>query len=88
MESVSSSLASQARNNINILSVSVMETDTGGEVLSACVCYEFQYRHRAGATPHWVKTCDVVNPSRFKSGDQLRAYVVEQVREARAELEG
>lgn len=88
MERNSFDLASQAKNNINILGVSVVESDDGGESLSVSVCYEFQYRHKAGAAPHWVKTCDVVDPGMVRSGDQLRQYVIEQVRKARAELEG
>lgn len=88
MERNSFDLASQVKNNINILRVSEVESDDGGETLSVSVCYEFQHRHKPEAAPHWVKTCDVVGPGMIRSGDQLRQYVIEQVRKARAELEG
>lgn len=80
-------LARQARNNINILSVGAVESDDGGETLSVCISYEFQYRPRAGAQPHWVKTCDIVNPRNMVSPDWVREYVISRVQEARAGLE-
>lgn len=81
-------LARQARNNINILSVGAVESDDGGETLSVCISYEFQYRPRAGAQPHWVKTCDIVSPRSIVNSDWVREYVISRVQEARAGLEG
>lgn len=81
-------LARQARNNINILSVGAVESDNGGETLSVCISYEFQYRPRAGVQPHWVKTCDIVNPDLITGPDWVRQYVIGRVQEARAGLEG
>ena len=80
-------LARQARNNINILSVTEVESDDGGETLSVCISYEFQYRPRAGAQPHWVKTCDIVSPRNMVDPDWVREYVISRVQEARAGLE-
>ena len=88
MEKNLDSLIIQARNNINILGVSVVESDNGGETLKVCISYEFQYRPRAGAQPHWVKTCDILSPASITSSDWVRRYVVSKVKEARAGLEG
>lgn len=87
MERNLDSLVKQAKNNINILGVNQVENDDGGETLKVCISYEFQYRPRAGAQPHWVKTCDIVNPELITEPDWVRQYVVNKVKEARAGLE-
>lgn len=87
MERNLDSLVRQAKNNINILGVNQVENDDGGETLKVCISYEFQYRPRAGAQPHWVKTCDIVNPELITEPDWVRQYVVNKVKEARAGLE-
>lgn len=87
MERNLDSLARQAKNNINILSVGPVESDDGGETLKVCISYEFQYRPRAGAQPHWVKTCEIVNPDLITTPDWVRQYVINRVKEARAGLE-
>lgn len=81
------SLARQAKNNINILSITPVTSDDGGATLSVSISYEFQYRPKAGAAPHWVKTCDMVEPGLITDQNWVRQYVVERVREARAKLE-
>lgn len=88
MERNLDSLVRQAKNNINILGVNQVENGDGGETLKVCISYEFQYRPRAGAQPHWVKTCDIVNPELVTEPDRVRQYVVNKVKEARAGLEG
>lgn len=87
MERNLDSLVRQAKNNINILGVNQVENDDGGETLKVCISYEFQYRPRAGAQPHWVKTCDIVNPELITEPDWVKQYVVNKVKEARAGLE-
>lgn len=87
MERNLDSLVKQAKNNINILGVNQVENDDGGKTLKVCISYEFQYRPRAGAQPHWVKTCDIVNPELITEPDWVRQYVVNKVKEARAGLE-
>ena len=82
------SLAKQARSNINILNVSQVVNDDGGETCSIAISYEFQYRPKAGAAPHWIKTCDLVNPDLAMSDPEwIRNYVLEQVKKSRAVLE-
>lgn len=87
MENNLDSLVKQAKNNINILGVNQVENDDGGETLAVCISYEFQYRPRAGVQPHWVKTCDIINPGAITGADWVRSYVLGRVKEARAGLE-
>lgn len=83
-------LAVQARNNINILSVSPLSqsTSNSGKTSMVSVAYEFQYRPMAGAQPHWVKTCDIVMFNKLVDEDSVRDYVINKVRAARSVLEG
>lgn len=80
MERNLDSLVRQAKNNINIISV----TPIGGS--NVAVHFEFQYRPKTGAQPHWVKTCEIV-PVKTLDDEELRDLVIAIVKLARAGLE-
>lgn len=82
MENDLDGLVRQAKNNINILSVTPISDD------SVVVHFEFQYRPRAGAQPHWVKTCKIVPLSVLDEPESLHNLVIAFVKIARAGLEG
>lgn len=82
MENNLDSLVRQAKNNINILSVVPFDEN------STMVHFEFQYRPKAGAQPHWVKTCEIIPNKSLDSEDALRNIVIALVKIARAGLEG
>lgn len=90
MESNLDKLALQARNNINILSVEPLsrKNSEDGMTTMVAVSYEFQYRPVPGASPHWVKTCDIILYKDLRDEDSLRDIVIKKVRAARAAIEG
>lgn len=83
-------LAIQAKNNINILSVTPLSqrSSNDGVTTMVSVAYEFQYRPVAGGAPHWVKTCDIIPYASLVDEVALREIIVNKVRAARAGLEG
>lgn len=81
MERNLDSLVRQAKNNINILSVTPLSNSY------TVVHFEFQYRPKAGAQPHWVKTCEIMSNRSLNSEDALRDAIISLVKNARAGLE-
>lgn len=81
MEKSLDGLVRQAKNNINIISLVPIDED------KVAVLFEFQYRPKAGASPHWVKSCVITSVDLLVQPDMLYNLVIAATKHVRAGLE-
>lgn len=93
-------LARQAKNNINIIDIKPLDVDNKFGTFKLSVRYEFQWRPKEANTPHWTKSCMVIDMvhfgesikdkygiDEFSVGDAITMALLSAVKKARKELE-
>lgn len=59
MEEYIKFLVEQTKSNINIIDVTPSDNDP--DMRNVTVRYEFQWRHAEGKSPHWTKSCAMLD---------------------------